>query len=94
MALDLLALWTFPSLATHIPILALALALAATMGLALATPLALSVAMARCLGATLVDLAHLALGSALLVAMVVLALVVGLDLVGPLVVLATMVVVG
>ena len=94
LALALLALWPLPPLAAHLPLLALALALAAPLGLALAAPLALPVALARSLGAPLGDLAHLALGSALLVALVVLALVVGLGLVGPLVVLAPLVVVG
>jgi hypothetical protein len=51
------------------------------------------VALARRLGASLGDLALLALGATSLVALVVLALVVGLGLVGPLVVLAPLVVV-
>jgi hypothetical protein len=51
------------------------------------------VALARGLGASVGDLALLAVGPPPLVALVVLALVVGLDLVGPLVVLAPLVVV-
>jgi len=61
--------------------------------LALAATVALPVALARGLGASMGDLALLAVGPPPLVALVVLALVVGLDLVGPLVVLAPLVVV-
>ncbi len=64
------------------------------MGLALAATVALPVALAGRVGAPLVDLARVALGPAFLVALVVLALVVGLALVGSLVVLAALVVVG
>ena len=93
LALDPLALRPLPPLAAHLPLLALALALATSLGLALAATVALPMALARGLGAPLGDLAHLALGVAPLVALVVLALVVGLGLVGSLVVLATLVVV-
>jgi hypothetical protein len=61
--------------------------------MAVAAALALPLALARRVGAPLADLADLAMGSALLVALVVLALVVGLALVGALVVLASLVVV-
>ncbi len=94
MALALLALWPLPSLATYLSLLALAVALGATVGLALAATVAFPVALAGRVGASLVDLARVALGSTFLVALVVLALVVGLALVGSLVVLATLVVVG
>ncbi len=94
LALALLALWSIPSLATHLSLLALAVALGATLGLALAATLAFPLALAWRVGASLGNLAHVALGAAPLVVLVVLALVVGLELVGPLVVLASLVVVG
>ncbi len=94
MALALLALWPIPALAAHLSLLALAVALGATVGLALAATVAFLVALAGRVGAPLVDLARVALGAAFLVALVVLALLVGLALVGSLVVLAALVVVG
>ena len=94
MALALLALWPLSPLAAYLSLLALALALGASLGLALAAALAFPLALARRVGTPLGDLALLALGAAPLVALVVLARLVGLGVVGTLVVLASLVVVG
>ena len=92
LAVALLAVRPIPPVAAGLPVLALAVALAAPVGLGLAAPVAVPLALARRVDPSVVDLAGLAVGAAVPMAVVVLARMVGLDVVGTLVVLASLVV--